>query len=124
MKFSFKKMLFASSVAGVMILSACTANESSEEQNDNATNDDNTENYSEAVDYTITGIEPVSGISFTTEELLEEYENLQCCEIELSSTTAMISELGKKINNEEPIIVTTWNPQWMIAKYLNLKYLD
>jgi len=124
MKFSFKKMLFASSVAGVMILSACSGNEASEEQNDNATNDDNTENYSEAVDYTITGIEPGAGISVTTEQALEEYENLQGWEVELSSTAAMMSELGKKIDNEEPIIVTGWNPHWMFAKYPDLKYLD
>src|SRR5690606_40676965 len=26
--------------------------------------------------------------------------------------------------NEEPIIITGWNPHWMFAKYPDMKYLD
>ncbi|HLS35969.1 MAG TPA: glycine betaine ABC transporter substrate-binding protein, partial [Bacillota bacterium] len=96
------------------------------ETNDNANENENNDdvNYSEAVDYTITGIEPGAGISVTTERALEEYDELQGWEVELSSTGAMMSELDTKIENEEPIIVTGWNPHWMFAKYPDLKYLD
>lgn len=81
-------------------------------------------NYSDAVNYTITGIEPGAGITVTTEKAIEEYDNLAGWELEQGSTGAMVTELGKAIDNEEPIIVTGWNPHWKFAKFDNLKYLD
>src|SRR5690625_4601032 len=123
MKFSFKKVLLASSIAGVLALSACSGNETDETQNDDTANDDNTADYSEAIDYTITGIEPGAGISVKTELAIEEYENLQGWNVEFSSTAAMMVELEKAIDNEEPIIVTGWNPHWMFSKFPDLKYL-
>ena len=95
-------------------------NDTSKEES--ATNQ--TPDYSEIVDYTITGIEPGAGISVATEKALEEYESLQGWEVELSSTAAMMSELNKAIENEEPIIITGWNPHWMFAKYPDMKYLE
>jgi len=105
----------------ITFMAAC-GGETNDNANENENNDD--VNYSEAVDYTITGIEPGAGISVTTERALEEYDELQGWEVELSSTGAMMSELDTKIENEEPIIVTGWNPHWMFAKYPDLKYLD
>src|SRR5699024_1248388 len=82
------------------------------------------ENYSEAVNYTITGIEPGAGISVTTEKAIEEYESLQGWNVELSSTAAMAAALDQAIENEEPIIITGWNPHWTFAKHPDMKYLE
>lgn len=90
------------------------------------TDTENTEeiNYSEAVDYTIIGIEPGAGISVTTEKAIEEYDSLSGWNVELSSTAAMATELDKAMENEEPIIITGWNPHWTFAKYPDMKYLE
>lgn len=106
-----------------IILMGLLASCSGEEDNSQPENNENT-TYSEALNYTITGIEPGAGISVQTEKAIEEYEELQGWEVELSSTGAMMSELDNKIANEEPIIITGWNPHWMFAKYPDLKYLD
>lgn len=80
-------------------------------------------NYSEEVDYTITGIEPGAGITEQTRNTLEEYENLEGWEFLESSTAGMIGSLDEAIRNEEPIIVTGWNPHYKFTKY-DLKYLE
>src|SRR5699024_3409672 len=81
-------------------------------------------NYSEEVDYSITGKEPGAGITVTTEKAIEDYENLNGWNLQQSSTTAMVAELDQAIENEEPIIITGWNPHWIFAKYPDLKYLE
>ncbi|WP_068672067.1 glycine betaine ABC transporter substrate-binding protein [Oceanobacillus sp. Castelsardo] len=91
------------------------------ESESNATED---MNYSKAVDYTITGIEPGAGISVTTEKALEEYDSLKGWTAMFSSTAGLISELDTAMENEEPIIITGWNPHWMFAKYPDMKYLE
>ena len=124
MKKFVKKPLLVAGIISTMLLTACGGNDANEEQNNEGTEEETTVNYSEAVDYTITGIEPGAGISVTTEKAIEEYDNLQGWEVELSSTAAMMSELDKAMENEEPIIITGWNPHWMFAKYPDMKYLD
>ncbi|HLT56081.1 MAG TPA: glycine betaine ABC transporter substrate-binding protein [Bacillota bacterium] len=111
-------LLFAILLA---MLAACGGTE--EESGSEGDAEDFT-NYSDAVNYTITGIEPGAGITVTTEKAIEEYDNLAGWELEQGSTGAMVTELGKAIDNEEPIIVTGWNPHWKFAKFDNLKYLD
>lgn len=110
----------------VFLLAACgDANDSTENNGDTGDNEnEGTADYSEAVDYTITGIEPGAGISVTTEKAIEEYENLDGWEVELSSTGAMMTELGTAIASEEPIVITGWNPHWMFAEYPDMKYLE
>lgn len=105
---------------GLIVLAACSGNDTDNDGSEtNSSND-----ISEAVDYTITGIEPGAGISVTTEKAIEEYDELAGWSVELSSTAAMMAELDKAIANEEPIIITGWNPHWMFAQYPDLKYLD
>ncbi len=79
---------------------------------------------SDAVDYTITGIEPGAGITATTETAIKEYDALKGWTLEQSSTAAMAAELDKAIAKEEPIIITGWNPHWTFAKYPDMKYLE
>ncbi|MBR3121167.1 MAG: glycine/betaine ABC transporter [Oceanobacillus sp.] len=90
----------------------------------NAADSNGEADYSEEVDYTITGIEPGAGISVTTEKAIEEYDSLQGWNVELSSTGAMMTELRGAIENEEPIVITGWNPHWMFAEYPDMKYLE
>ncbi len=116
-----KSWLLLIGLVAMLALAACgSTNDESDSNSDNNTGT----NYGEAVDYTITGIEPGAGISVTTEKAIEEYDSLTGWEVELSSTAAMMSELDKAIDNEEPIIITGWNPHWMFAKYPDMKYLD
>jgi len=124
MKFSLKKMLLASSIATVMMLSACTNSEETEEENKNATNDNDVEDYGEEINYTITGIEPGAGITLATDKAIEEYDNLEGWTQEESSTAAMTAELDKAIKNEEPIVITGWVPHWKFIKHPTMKFLD
>lgn len=124
--FNLMKKRLSLAFIGVIIISLFVACGNTDENNANneSASDENDINYSEAVDYTIIGIEPGAGISVTTEKAIEEYDELQGWEVELSSTAAMMSELSQKIDNEEPIVFTGWNPHWMFAQYPDLKYLD
>ncbi|MCC2250861.1 glycine/betaine ABC transporter [Virgibacillus sp. AGTR] len=108
----------------VFVLAACGSSESEDKQADGSKEASEETNYSEAVNYTITGIEPGAGITVTTEKAIEEYETLSGWELEQSSTAAMVTELEDAIKNEEPIVVTGWNPHWMFAKFDNIKYLE
>lgn len=108
-------------VISLLVLAACSGEDESKES-DKDTNGE--VDYSEEVEYTITGIEPGAGISVTTEKAIEEYDELDGWEVELSSTAAMMSALEQAISNEEPIIITGWNPHWMFAQYPDMKYLD
>ncbi|TFB18483.1 glycine/betaine ABC transporter [Filobacillus milosensis] len=93
------------------------------DEGDSTTGSEDT-NYSEAVDYTITGIEPGAGTSKNTELALEEYDSLEGWEANFSSTGAMLSALDQAIENKEPIIITGWTPHWMFAKHPDMKFLD
>src|SRR5690625_5619363 len=105
-KLEFKRsIVFISILAGTLILAACSDSDYAEGDKDDETTDDAV-NYSEEVDYTITGIEPGAGISVATEKAIEEYDSLQGWDVELSSTAAMMSELDQAMNKEEPIIIT------------------
>src|SRR5690625_2328713 len=121
MKVFLKKTLLLVAVISLAVLTACGG---SDDGNDGETEENATVNYNEAVDHTITGIEPGAGITVTTEKAIEEYEELSGWDLEISSTAAMMSELEKAIDNEDPIIITGWNPHWMFAKYPDMKYLD
>ncbi|WP_342746730.1 glycine betaine ABC transporter substrate-binding protein [Virgibacillus phasianinus] len=118
-----KKKFYTSTIliAGLMLtllIAGCGSDEEGE-----SSNTDNKKNYSEAVEHTITGIEPGAGISVTTEKAIEEYDSLKGWSVEESSTAAMMTELDEAIEKQEPIVVTGWNPHWMFAKYEDLKYL-
>src|SRR5699024_12789346 len=84
--------------------------------------DNSAVNYSEEVNYSITGIEPGAGVFQAAENAVEEY-GLDGWEVQASSSGAMATALGEAIENEEPIIVTGWSPHWKFAEY-DLKYLD
>lgn len=60
----------------------------------------------------IIGIEPGAGLTRATQEdVIPGYE-LDGFELTTSSTTAMLAELDKAIQNEDDIVVTLWTPFW------------
>lgn len=77
----------------------------------------------EQVDYKIIATEPGAGLTGISKQAIEEYENLNGWELEVSSTPGMLSELDQAIKNEEPIIVTGWTPHWKFSAY-DLKILE
>ena len=69
----------------------------------------------------IVGIEPGSGTMNIAQDTVDEY-NLDV-ELMPSSEPAMVTELQNAIENEEPIVVTLWQPHWMFSEY-DLKFLE
>ncbi|MFV0373694.1 glycine betaine ABC transporter substrate-binding protein [Microbacterium sp.] len=72
----------------------------------------------------IYGIEPGAGLTKQTQEvMIPEYGLEDSYELITSSTAAMLTELGSAVDDEEPIVVTSWRPFWANATY-GLKDLD
>ena len=115
------KLIIPGIISAGLLITGCSSDNADSEKEKTGTSD---ENYSEAVDYTITGIEPGAGISVATEKALEEYDSLDGWDVQLASTAAMLVELDQAIEKEEPIIVTGWNPHWMFSKHPEMKYLE
>ncbi|HSP31133.1 MAG TPA: glycine betaine ABC transporter substrate-binding protein [Halomonas sp.] len=69
----------------------------------------------------IIGIDPGAGLMSLSEEVVDTYD----LELDLrsGSDATMVAALSNAINNEEDIVVTSWTPHWMFARF-DLKYLD
>ena len=119
--FKWKKLGILAGLSLSLIAAGCGQDDSA--SNGNNGGDETTTNISEELDYTITGIEPGAGLTGQAINSLEEYENLEGWELQESSTAGMIGSLDAAIKNEEPIIVTGWNPHWKFSAY-DLKYLE
>ncbi|WP_080876027.1 glycine betaine ABC transporter substrate-binding protein [Oceanobacillus timonensis] len=107
-----KKWFILVSIGIVLLLMGCQEESSSnvaEENNDAAEIEE------------IVGIEPGSGTMDIAENAIEGYD-LDVDLIE-SSEAAMLSELQGAIENEEPIVVTLWEPHWSFREY-DLKFLE
>ncbi|MFP4513092.1 MAG: glycine betaine ABC transporter substrate-binding protein [Acidimicrobiales bacterium] len=77
----------------------------------------------DAFDSQIVGIEPGSGImGITADDAMPTY-GLDDWDLVESGTPAMLAELERAINNEEPIVVTLWHPHWAYGAY-DLKDLE
>lgn len=85
--------------------------------------DTENQSVSEAVNYTVTGIEPGAGITEAAHNTISEYDNLAGWQLQESSTAGMLAELEQAINNEEPIVITGWTPHWIFEEY-DLKMLE
>jgi glycine betaine/proline transport system substrate-binding protein len=107
----------------LLLIAGCGSEEDVSNSSTDGENSGDNVNYSEAVNYTIYGIEPGAGLTHNTEEAIEQYDSLNGWNLEASSTAAMTVELERALENEEPIIVTAWSPHWLFAKY-DIKYLD
>lgn len=110
-----KTTLKLAALASVSLVMAACGND------DTAAEEDTT--VFEEMDYTITGIEPGSGITESARNTLETYDNLEDWELQESSTGGMMVELEQAIENEEPIIITGWQPHYIFEIY-DLKILE
>jgi len=73
-------------------------------------------------EYEIIGIEPGAGIMELAKTGITDY-GLDNWNLVEGSSAAMIAELKKAYDAEEPIIVTGWTPHWMFSAF-DLKYLE
>src|SRR5690625_3660382 len=80
------------------------------------------EEFGDAVDWKIVGIDPGAGIMESTNDAIEHY-GLDQWTLQESSEGAMLTELQAKMDNEEPIVVPLWKPHW-VFKELDLKMLE
>lgn len=69
----------------------------------------------------IIGIDPGAGLQRLTEDVVNEYD----LKLRLRDGTdaTMTSALGNAIDNKEDIVVTSWTPHWMFARW-DIKYLE
>ena len=72
------------------------------------------EEFGEAVNWEIIGIDPGAGIMQNTQTVIEEY-GLDNWTVVESSEAAMLTTLREKIENEEPVIVPLWKPHWIFG---------
>jgi len=71
----------------------------------------------------IVGIEPGAGLTRLTREAVMPGYELDGYELLEGSTPAMLAELDRAIDREEPIVVTLWRPHWVYGAH-DLKDLD
>ncbi|MFQ3545607.1 glycine betaine ABC transporter substrate-binding protein [Halobacillus rhizosphaerae] len=69
----------------------------------------------------IVGFDPGAGTMEVTEKLIKDYD--LDYELQSSSEPAMLAEIGKAIDDKEPIVAPLWSPHWVFSKY-DLKFLD
>lgn len=123
-KFDWKRLSMAAGLSLTLIAAGCGSSDDSGEATGSEGEGSSGEvNYSEEMDYEITGIEAGAGVVASAQKATEEYDSLKGWEVSTSSSGAMATALGEAIENEEPIVVTGWTPHWMFAKY-DLKYLE
>lgn len=70
----------------------------------------------------IIGIDPGAGLMANAEKAIEAY-SLDSFSLVASSGAAMTSTLQQKINNEEWVVVTGWEPHWKFSRW-DLKFLE
>ncbi|CEP34991.1 MULTISPECIES: glycine betaine ABC transporter substrate-binding protein [Halomonadaceae] len=69
----------------------------------------------------IIGIDPGAGLMSLTEEVVDTYD--LDLDLRSGSGATMTAALASAINNEEDIVVTSWTPHWMFARF-DIKYLE
>ena len=74
-------------------------------------------NYAEELENRIIGIEPGAGLTKASQEQVIPQYGLDDWELVTSSTTAMLAELSKAVENEEEIVVTLWRPFWANSEF-------
>lgn len=94
-----------------LVVPAYSKVNSIEDLNDNA----------DAFNNEIIGIDPGAGLQRLTEDVVKEYD----LKLRLRDGTdaTMTSALGNAIDNNEDIVVTSWTPHWMFARW-DIKYLE
>lgn len=71
----------------------------------------------------IIGIDPGAGLMGLAEEAVETYGLAREIDLRSGSDATMVAALDNAIRNEQDIVVTSWTPHWMFARW-DLKYLE
>jgi glycine betaine/proline transport system substrate-binding protein len=71
---------------------------------------------------TVQGIDPGSGLNQASEQALVDYK-LGDMRLVASSSAAMTAVLDKAIREQRWVVVTSWTPHWMFARY-KLRFLE
>lgn len=74
-------------------------------------------------DSEIIGIEPGAGLTGVTQDSMMPAYGLDDWQLSTSSTAAMLTVLGDRIDNNEEVVVTLWRPFWAYGSY-DLKDLE
>ncbi len=74
--------------------------------------------YAEKFDHKIYGIEPGSGFNSNVQDAIDnDRHGLGDWELVASSTSAMLSQVGRAIENKEWVVFLGWEPHWMNITY-------
>ena len=73
-------------------------------------------------DNRVQGIDPGSGLNQASAEALKDYR-LNDLELVASSSAAMTAVLDQAIRKQRWVVVTSWTPHWMFARY-RLRFLQ
>lgn len=112
-------MIFSKKWLSIVMLTALFTLAACQGDDDNSTTDDDKNDAADLKE--IVGIEPGSGTMDIAEETVDAY-NLDL-DLTPSSEPAMLTELQNALEEEEPIVVTLWQPHWMFSEY-DLKFLE
>ena len=110
-----RTMLIGKALVAVTAATACGNEEEAEENEGTST--------AEELDYTITGIDPGTGIMDMAEEAIDVYDLGSEWEVQSTSDAIMTAELEEAIENEEPIVVTGWQPHWKFLE-MDVQFLE
>ena len=121
--FNFNFMRFM--LFGILFLSLVAAGCGTDRtEADDVSGDAGTDlNYSEEMDFTITGVDLGAGQTEVINNAIEAYDSLDGWEQDTASVAAMLAELGGAVENKEPIAVAAWSPHFKFSQY-DLKYLE
>ncbi|OUT74561.1 MAG: glycine/betaine ABC transporter substrate-binding protein [Synechococcus sp. TMED19] len=70
----------------------------------------------------VQGIDPGSGLNQSSEQALKSYR-LKDIELISASSAAMTAVLAQAIREQRWVVVTSWTPHWMFARY-QLRFLE
>lgn len=77
--------------------------------------------HKELFDGKIVGFDPGAGTMEVTEQLMVDYD--LDFELQQSSEAAMLAEIKRAVENEEPIVAPLWSPHWVFSQF-DLKFLE
>lgn len=82
------------------------------------------DDYADKFDHRIYGIEPGTGVNIAVKKAIKhDFEGLGDWHLVASSTSGMLVQVGRAIQNHEWIVFLGWEPHWMNAVY-DIKYLQ
>ncbi|WP_245894019.1 glycine betaine ABC transporter substrate-binding protein [Salsuginibacillus halophilus] len=105
----------------LILLAAC--GDAEEEPAATAETEETGSDVAESLDYTITGIDPGTGIMDMAADAIDVYDLGEEWEVQSSSDAVMTAELQSALEDEEPIVVTGWQPHWKFIEH-DVKFLE